>query len=183
MGDHGRNLAKSLGKGLDILESFAASEAEIGVMQLAARLGPAKSTVHRLLATLLERGYIQKNPKTKQYQLGLKTWELGCVAISQIGLREAVRPLMEELALKTREVVHLSVLDGTGIAYTDKIESPQPIQAYSRIGSRMPADCVATGKAILAHLPEPALKSAFGRRVKAYTPKTLAAWEALRKEL
>ncbi|MFQ5882124.1 MAG: IclR family transcriptional regulator [Candidatus Methylomirabilales bacterium] len=183
MGDHGRNLAKSLGRALDILESFSGAEAEIGVTQLSARLGLAKSTVHRLLTTLLERGYIQKNLRTNQYRLGIKTWELGCLAVSQLGLREVARPLMEELAHKTREIVHLSIRDGAEVVYIDKIESPQPIQAYSRIGSRMPAYCVATGKAILAHLPESALKRVFGRRLKAHTPRTLATWGALRKDL
>ncbi|MGH7363653.1 MAG: helix-turn-helix domain-containing protein, partial [Candidatus Methylomirabilales bacterium] len=73
-------LAQSLGRGLDILEAFIRERPELGVTELGVRLGLAKSTVHRLLATLRVRGYVRKNPRSGKYRLGIRPWEVGRVA-------------------------------------------------------------------------------------------------------
>ena len=86
------------------------------------------------------------------------------------------------LAERTSETVHVSVLDGAEVLYVDKVESPQPVRAYSRVGGRAPAYCVATGKALLAHAPDGVVAELSAALVR-YTPRTITDPEALRKEL
>jgi DNA-binding IclR family transcriptional regulator len=174
--------SQSLDRSLDILECFGPREPELGLGELARRVGLPKSTTHRFLATLVRRGYaVQAAPG--RYRAGIRLWELGCVAVAQVGLREAARPTMEWLARETQETIHLAVLDGHEIVYIDKIESTQPVQAYSRIGGRMPAFCVATGKAMLAHQPPECLADLVRRGLARYTPRTITDPDRLRKVL
>jgi DNA-binding IclR family transcriptional regulator len=87
---------------------------------------------------------------------------------------------METLALKTGESVHLSILDGLDTVYLDKIESKQPIAAYSRIGGRNPAWCVATGKAMLAYTGSNI--DALAPHFKKFTANTIYKPAAVKRE-
>lgn len=141
----------SLQNGLRLIEALAVSEGPRGVTELAKELGLVKSNVHRLLRVLEHHGYIRRQDASGRYTLSLKPWELGVQLLHRLDVRLIARPYMEELLERTRETVHLSVLDDLEVIYIDKIESPQPVRAYSRVGGRAPATCVATGKALLAH--------------------------------
>jgi DNA-binding IclR family transcriptional regulator len=141
---------KTLVKGLRLLETLAASTEPRGVTSLAKELSLTKSNAHRLLFTLASNGYVRRLD-SGSYEVCVKLWELGALVRSRIDLTKVARPHMSILAQKTGESVHLSILDGLETVYLDKIESKQPIAAYSRIGGRNPAWCVATGKAMLAY--------------------------------
>jgi len=78
--------------------------------------------------------------------------------------------------------VHLSVLDGDEVVYVHKIDSPEPVRAYSEIGGRAPAWCVATGKAILAWQPESHLH-ALAQRLQRYTPRTITDPAEFQREM
>jgi IclR family KDG regulon transcriptional repressor len=147
-------MEKTLLKGLQLLEALAMSDHPRGVTDLAQELNLTKSNVHRLLNTLLRLGFVQKNTSRGLYCCTLKLWELGVLLLERLEIRSVARPHMVRLAEKTKETVHLSILDGTEIIYLDKIDSPQPVRAYSTVGGRAPAHCVATGKAMLAQLPD-----------------------------
>jgi len=138
----------TLVKGLQLLEVLARSEGALGVSELANRLALGKSNVHRLLQALVELGYVQKNEQRGTYQASLKLWEIGTAMASRLGIKTHALDAMERLLQTTRETVHLSVLDGDEVVYVHKIDSPEPVRAYSEIGGRVPAWCVATGKAI-----------------------------------
>ena len=87
------------------------------------------------------------------------------------------------LLAETNETVHLSVLSGDEVIYIDKLDSPEPVRAYSVIGGRAPAYCVATGKALLAWREQPAVQLMTVRPLQVYTPTTLADTSALAMEL
>lgn len=169
-------------KGLSVLEALAARGQPRGVTELADELGLVKSNIHRLLQTLAHRGYVRKDEASGRYECTLKMWELGASVVEQLDVRPAARPGMEALAERTLETVHLSVLDGTEILYIDKIDSPQPVRAYSRVGGRAPSYCVATGKALLAHASETVLAKVTAELEK-HTTRTITEPKALRKEL
>ena len=162
----------TLVKGLQLLEVLARSERALGVSDLAAKLALGKSNVHRLLQALVELGYVQKNEPRGTYQASLKLWEVGTALASRLSVKTAALDAMERLLKNTRETVHLSVLAGDEVVYLHKLDSPEPVRAYSEIGGRAPAHCVATGKAILAWQTAPYL-SGLASRLQRHTPKTI----------
>lgn len=141
---------KTLLKGLAMIEALAHSRNPRGVSDLAEEMDLTKSNVHRVLKTLESAGYVTQVAATARYQLSLKLWELGSKLISRLDLKREAAEAMEQLSNATRETVHLSILNGAEVIYIDKIDSPEPIRAYSMVGGRAPAYAVATGKALLA---------------------------------
>ena len=132
-------------KGLQLLEALAGRDSPAGVSELASELGMGKSNVHRTLQALVETGYVAKDEARGTYFASLKIWEIGARVISRLDVRRAASPAMQWLLEQSRETVHLSVLDGGQVVYIDKLDSPEPVRAYSEIGGRAPASCVATG--------------------------------------
>lgn len=174
-------LTATLAKGLDVLEALAEVE-EIGLTELARRLGVSGPTLFRILATLGARGYVQKSPASR-YRLTLKAWEIGAKAVRRIRLRDVARPFMARLAAATGETVHLSVLQGDGIVIVDKLDSPHPVRVDTYVGLRAPAHCSATGKAILAFLPPAARADILPRHLARHTAATIADRAAFDHEL
>jgi DNA-binding IclR family transcriptional regulator len=170
----------TLATGLAVLAALAEVE-EIGLSELARRLGVAGPTLFRILATLAARGYVQKTDA--RYRLTLKAWELGAKAVRRIALRDVARPFLDRLLAETGETVHLSVLQGEGIVIIDKLDSPHPVRVDTFVGLRAPAHCSATGKAILAWQPAPALAALLPERLPRYTAATITDRRAFDREL
>ncbi len=173
---------KTFIKGLVLLEAMARNDKGSGVSELASQLLLNKSNVHRLLQALVHQGFARKNNETNRYELTMKMWELGSRIAGKLDVRLESLPFMKQLAEETRETVHLSILDGTEVLYIEKIDSPQPVRAYTTVGGRAPAQCVATGKAMLAWVDEEAL-APVKNRLKAHTEKSIVRLGDLRKQL
>lgn len=141
-------------KGLKVLETLALSEGSCALTDMAKLCGLSKSNAHRLLRTLEECGYVRRDPKTRTYESTLRLWELGTRVFNRLDLRVIAVPHLRELARATKESVHLSVYDDGEVVYVDKVDSIHAVRAYVGVGDRAPAYCTATGKAILAALPE-----------------------------
>lgn len=173
---------KTLLKGLLLIEALAKSDAPRGVTDLGKQLGLTKSNVYRLLQTLVAQGYVKHDTATGKYSSSLRLWELGCLALNRLDLMVQGKPHLERLAELTHETVHLSILEGDWIIYIDKIDSPEPVRAYSQIGGRAPAHCVATGKVLLAfrvfHQETWPLHP-----LKRFTKKTITTTSMIRAEL
>ena len=169
-------------KGLGLMEALALSDRPRGVTELAAELGMVKSQVHRLLQTLKARGYVRQDGESARYACTLKLWEYGALVADRLDVRGVATVHLQALAQRTSETIHLSVLDDTEVLYIDKIDSPQPVRAYSRLGGRAPAYCVATGKALLAYAPEAVLAKLDGK-LERHTPRTITRLDELKLEL
>lgn len=169
-------------KGLAVLETLALAERSRGVTEVADELGLAKSQVHRLLQTLIERGYVRQDADTGRYACTLKLWEYGALIADRVDVRKVATVHLKTLADRTSETVHMSVLDGADALYIDKIDSPKPVRAYSRVGGRAPAYCVATGKALLAYASR-SVVGAFQGKLERHTPRTIVTFEELEREL
>jgi len=163
----------TLVKGLQVLEALARSDRPLGVSEIALMLEMSKSNVHRLLQALVELRYVVKDESTSEYSASLKVWELGNRLSLRLAVRHAAQTRMTELLLATRESVHLSVLEGYEVLYVHKLDSPEPVRAYSEVGGRAPAHCVATGKAILAWQPEAALENFITHGLTEHTAHTI----------
>lgn len=168
-------------KGLAVIQAMALRDGSSGVTELADTLGLGKSNVHRLLQTLIHAGFV-KRLEDSRYGLTVKLWELGARVHSQLDLRTEALPFMDRLAQQTQETVHLSVLDGIDVLYIEKIDSPQPVRAYTAVGGRAPAANVATGKAMLAWAPADIIRQA-GDALAPHAPLSIATADELAEAL
>lgn len=134
---------------LRMLEVFH-TETEMGVSDLARRLGLHKNNAFRLLATLELSGYIQQTPDTELYHLGPRCLELGHAFARSHTLMSLARPLLDDLASSVGETAHLGVLRGSEVVHLDCVQPEQLVLTGSRVGHRLPAHCTALGKALLA---------------------------------
>jgi DNA-binding IclR family transcriptional regulator len=167
---------------LSILESLASAH-QMGVTELAKKLGLGKSSVFRLLATLVARGYVEKDSRTDRYQLTPRLFAVGSLAASRLGLRETAQPVMERLAADTGHTVNLGMLDDFRTVSLLLVESPHPLSIHMRIGG-LPAHATATGKVLLAALSDGELARRLeGRRLERLTPGTIKRRADLLAEL
>jgi IclR family transcriptional regulator, acetate operon repressor len=121
----------------------------LGVSDLAAESGLSLATIHRLLRTLVDLGYVRQEP-TRTYALGPGFIRLGEQA--SIGLAAWSRPLLEELVARLGESVNLAALEGDRIVYLAHVPSSHSIRMFTEVGSRVPVHSTGVGKAILAEL-------------------------------
>jgi IclR family KDG regulon transcriptional repressor len=168
---------------LQLIEALAGNEGSRGITELSGELGLAKSTIYKLLQTLLRRGYAVQDPATGRYRLGLKFLELGGVVQGSLSIRSIAHPHLQALMEATTETVQLGILEGDEAIYADKIDCARTIRMYSRVGRRSPLHCTALGKVLLAHQPETRIREVLGPRLERYTPKTITTPRALRAEL
>lgn len=169
-------------KGLLVIELLSRSERPLNLTQIGRELGIPKSNVHRLLQALVETRFLLRDEASGTYAPSIKLWELGSAVLTKLDLRRHAERQMEELMERTGESVHLSVLDGTEVVYVHKVDSESPVRAYTQIGGRVPAYCVATGKAQLAFAGERVLEAACAA-LKKQTDNTITSPAAFLKDM
>jgi len=150
-------MPKTLIRFFKIIELLENSS-ELRLKEIADRLDIDNSTVHRFLKTLLKYDYVRMNPSNKKYSLGLKFLNISTKIIDSIDIRNIAHDYLLELGEKTNETIHLTTFDGKRVVYIDKIESPEPIRMYSRIGNVAPINVTASGKVILAFQKDKVIK-------------------------
>jgi DNA-binding IclR family transcriptional regulator len=154
------------------------------VADVAAELGVARSTAHRMLTTLQATDLLRQDVTTKAYGPGSGLIRLGIAVIGVSDLRTEARPVLEKLAADTGETTHLLVLDGTETVFVDGVEGKHVIRAGVRTGQRGAAHASAAGKALLAELGQDELRSRYpGARLRGGTDKALGTRRALEVEL
>jgi IclR family KDG regulon transcriptional repressor len=173
---------KAFIKGIRLIEALAKSEKPRGITELSEELVLTKSNVHRLLQTLSILGYVLKDTATGQYALSLKLWEVGSLVVSRLDVKRVALPHLKTLAELTNETVNLSILIQTEVVYIEKIDSPQPVRANSRVGGRAPAHCSSTGKAMLAYHPA-ALLDKLGKSIYRLSDNKVISRRSLDLEL
>ncbi|MCX7708437.1 MAG: IclR family transcriptional regulator [Clostridia bacterium] len=141
-------------RALDILELLATEKEGLGVTEIGNRLSLHKSTVHRILSALAERGYIEKISNNGLYKIGLKMVELSSVHLSNVELKTEARPYLWELTSKLNLTTHLAILEGADAIYIEKVDVVSNIRLYSQIGRRIPVYCSALGKSLLSGLTD-----------------------------
>ncbi|MES2201091.1 MAG: IclR family transcriptional regulator [candidate division FCPU426 bacterium] len=175
---------QSVERTLDIVEALSANRTGIGVTELSKALNLHKSTVHRLLTTLMVRKYVEQDSESGKYRLSVKLFELGNAVLSKLNMRAHALPFLRELRERCRETVQLSIIDQGEVLYIDVLESPEKIGVKAQIGERAPLYCTSSGKIWLAGLPDERLyEVARGMDFKARTPATLTSFETLRDQI
>lgn len=171
-------MSRSAQKALDLLELVA--EGHVSLNGLSDESGMPKSTVHRLVQVLVDRGFLRA--ENRSYRLGYRILELGEIAKGGLRLSSEAFPHMKELSVRTGDTVHLGALDGSNVVYLEKIDGSRGLQMASHVGLRSPAQCTAMGKVLLAGL---AMEDAEGRLLDLppRTPNTIVGRAAILREL
>jgi IclR family transcriptional regulator, KDG regulon repressor len=144
----------ALARGLDVLEALAGHGTEgegLGVVALAELVGGDKSQLSRTLATLEQRGYVERDPATLGYRLGWRIFGLAARAADR-RLLDAARPVLRELVAELGESVHLSVRQGD-MVLTLLSESPAAtLHAPGRVGGLTPLATTSAGRVLVSDL-------------------------------
>jgi DNA-binding IclR family transcriptional regulator len=175
---------QAVNRALAILEGFDYQQEELGVTELAKRLGLHKNNAFRHLATLECRGFIEQDKKTGNYRLGIKTFEVATVFLHHFGLRRLARPVLEEMVAKCNETAYLALADGPHVIYVLMHDTSHTVRIFPRLGHRLPAYCTASGKIQLAHESPDRLTQIFRHHpLRKLTENTITNLEALEGHL
>lgn len=144
----------ALDKALTVLEEIAESRIGLGLPELVARTGFAKSSIHCLLITFERRGYIHRNDRTGRYMFGTRLFNLANTTLIGLRLREQAGPFLRSLTQTTGLTVHMAILDKGEAVLIWKSEPLETLRLATWIGKRMDVHCTSLGKALLCSLPE-----------------------------
>lgn len=176
------DLPKSvLARGFLLLDAFQTADTELTLAELADRTGLPKATAHRLVGELVRWGGLERAGQS--YRLGLKLFELGQRVPRRRDLREAALPYLQDLYESTHENIHLAVPDGEHTLFLEKVTGHRSTPILSRVGSRMPVHCTATGKIFLALGPLAYFHRIAAAGLARKTARTIVAPGLLRREL
>jgi DNA-binding IclR family transcriptional regulator len=173
----------SVARALALLDELAASDTDLGVSELARRIGVNASTASRLLATLERDGYVARDPRGP-YRLGLKLVALADRALARLDIRELARPSLEELVSVTGETATLSVPGEHAAVTVDFVPSASSVSSVARLGRPSIAHATAAGKVMLAFAsPFADDPVAAAGELVGYTDRTITDPAALGREL
>ena len=145
---------RAVERALDILLCFTREQPTRSLTQIAESIHMSKTTVHRLLATLENKRFITRDKVTGLYRLGFRFIEMASLVLQDVELHRWAHPYLERLSAEYGETVDLSILDGSHVIYLEVIESPQRVKLAAAVGQHLPAFFTASGKALMAYLPE-----------------------------
>ena len=153
----------------------------MGLTEIAAAIGMSKSSVHQLLATLQQRGFVRRIAD-QGYSIGIKAWEVGSVA-APMGLARIAEPHMMQLVQEISDGVSLGVLDGCEMVCIQLVESPRAVRVHNNIGDRTPAHCVSSGRAYFSATSDDVVSRLLPESLPKFTETTLGSRDELLAEL
>src|ERR1041384_7403923 len=179
-----RQSIQSVDRAITLLEAIAEAGGESTLTELSRRTRLNISTCHHLLSTLVSRGYVAKVPVRRSYALGARILYLSNACLTQVDLPVRANPFIEQINAATGETVHLAVLQGDTMVKVAKREARHPVRVDTgALGKTDAAHATATGKAMLAWLPEDEMRRVLAHGMARYTPNTITEWPALIEEL
>jgi DNA-binding IclR family transcriptional regulator len=151
-------MLQTIQKAGELLALYDRDHTEWGVREAATKLKIAKSSAHDLMSSLAQLGFLNRTEENR-YRLGWRLVTLSETLLATTELRKEAHPVIEELAARYQETVHLAVLDGTQAVYVDKLEGSQAVRVeLTSLGARLYAHCSALGKVLLAYRSEEEVK-------------------------
>lgn len=174
----------SLEKAMDILEAIGSAPQGLTQPELSARLGLPRTTLYRLLATLIARGMLRRDPSRRVYRLGLRCFELARSAYAMPDLSAAASAELRALRDLTGETSYLATLDGLEVLSLERCDGAHGQRSQAALGQRKPLHCTSQGKAILSALDD-AARDALLREItlKPLTPRTITDRRRLQAEI
>jgi len=175
---------QSVERTLDIIETLSEYKTGVGVTTLSKELKLHKSTVHRLLTTLMLRKYVEQDPETSKYKLGMRLFELGNAVLSKLDIRQHAMPYLRQLWRTTGETIQLAIVDQNKVLYVDVLETLERVGVKSNVGERVPLHCSAPGKTWLASLPDDRMGEVLKLvKFEPFTPYTIDTMDKLKASI
>ena len=172
---------QSLERAFELLELMAEAGGEVALSRLALESGMPLSSIHRLVRTLVARGYVRQLP-SRRYVLGPRLIHLGEIASRT--LATWARPHLSRLVDAIGETANLAMLDGDRVVYAAQVPSRHSMRMFTEVGRRVHLHCTGVGKVLLAGLPDDEVREVLARAgMPARTARTLTDPDALLAEL
>lgn len=179
-------LVPALTRSLDILELFLDVNEPLSVPQIVKATGLPRTTVHGLVATLVERDYLRRAPHdSSRLVLGVRVFQLGAVYRENLDLAREGQEVAREVAAACGETVNVAVLDGIDVIYIATVPSTNSVRMVTTVGRRVLSHCTALGKTLLSALSDEALEARFpaDSELPALTPYTITSLAGLKRQL
>jgi DNA-binding IclR family transcriptional regulator len=170
-------------RALAMLEAIAQEPEGLSNAEISRKLQIPKSSASYILRTLVQRSYLNRDPQTGKYRVGLKILSLSRGALSGLDVREVALPIMRHLMEKTNLTCHLAILDGPEAVYIEKVEPQGFIKMDTWVGRRMRVHATSVGKALVAYIPQDRLEKILSSGMEKRTSKTITTVPRFLKEL
>lgn len=178
-----QHIVRVVDRVFDIIEQIAASGTPMSLSDIAKATGMSKSTVHRLLASMCTRHYIEKNADNT-YSIGYKLMETVSLHINSLELLTEAKPFLGSLMRDLHLTAHMGILDGCDVIYLEKMDNYPNTRLYTQVGFRSPAYCSSMGKCLLSCLSGAELEDTlYACDFKRYTPNTITDIHEFKRHL
>ncbi len=172
---------QSIERAFAVLSALA--DGPVGVTEVAEHVELPKSTVARLLASLVREGAVEQEPGGTRYRVGSRIVTLAATVLPTRSMVVLARPELEALALSIGEAAGLAVPEGFRVHYVDQVDTSNPVSVRDWTGTRVPMHAVPSGLVLLAYVPPAALERFLARPIEVFTPATVTDPEVLRERL
>ncbi len=178
-----RDGVQVLERACDVLEVLAGTRDKLGLSDIARQSSLSKTTAHRILQTLVKRGYAT-HEQSQGYAIGPKLFELATSRIDALDLQTEAKPRIVTLSRALDLTSYLGVMDGPFISIIEKETYARTDDDFTQVGRRYPAHCSSMGKCMLACLSSHDLDDLLsGFDLVAFTPHTITDKDAFRQHL
>lgn len=166
-----------------ILRCLSGSPEPLGINELARRIGLHKSSISRLVATLVAARLVERDTASARIRLGAGLVLLAAPVLAELHIKDLVRPALEELAARSGETASYNMWDGSDAVTIEQVTGPGAVRIFSEPGRRDPGHCTACGKILLAHEPAEVIEAYCAAALERFNERTIVEPAALRQEL
>lgn len=175
---------QSVQRALDILALFNVSQTQLGIVDMSRLMDLPKTTIHGLVQTLAKQGFLNQDPETKRYTLGLRLYELGTLLPGTLKINQVGTELVQRLAINTGLISRIAIWDNNSVLITQNLFPTAEFFPYQQLGPRVPAYCTALGKAVLSTFIKTELERYLNiTEMTKFTPHTVTSKKRLVQEL
>jgi len=179
----GSSNVRAVERALQILGSFDHRHPERGISEIAKAVGLHKATTYRIVTTLLSYGYLERAEDGQRYRLGMTLASLGFTAMRRTDVRREAMPIMTDLAARLNETCDLSVYNRGEVYFIEVVQGSRALTVAAAVGRSLPVHATASGKVLLAHLPDAESEAALEGPLVAHTQRTITRPGELRRQL
>lgn len=170
-------------RALRVLEVLAQARAPVSVADVARILDVGRSRAYRMLVTLIDAGYVVRDPRTRGYRLSYKILTLSRPLLTSDEREEMIADALHDIASKTGESAHFSVFDRDGAVLVQRVKGVQLVTIDFQIGDRVPLHCTSIGKVLLAYQDPGVTDAVIRRGLPRMARNTITSARRLRAEL
>lgn len=174
----------SVSKAIAIINLLAEQEEYLSLTQISTALGLSLSAVHHIISSLKMERFVEQDPSSKKYGIGLRLFEIGLSNNYYHLLAQKAGPFLEKMSAESGESSNLAVMIDGEIIYIAQKHSQSMMKTFVQLGKRSPVHCTGVGKVLISDLSKEAVEQVVERHgLKQYTANTITTFEGLWEEL